>query len=506
MKILNSEQIRAADQYTIEHEPIASIDLMERAAGKCVDWVLDYRNTEECTDLVFHIFCGIGNNGGDGLVMARLLSTRGAKVVVYVVRFSEKSSAGFNLNYDRLPSEIKLVECNSKEDFEPIEEGIIVDAILGSGISRKIDGLISDAVVVINRSEVPVIAIDAPTGLFDEKNDDLSENTVVKADHTLVFESPRLSFLVPDSGAYAGYFHVLDIGLNKEFLEKQESPYQILQTDEFRSLVRPRNRFDHKGNNGRALIVGGSKGKIGAVSLATRAALRSGIGLITSLVPECGYEVLQTTVQEAMCLTSGTDQLAELTIPRDTSAIGIGPGLDIGEGPSEVVKRVCLDYTIPLVIDADALNIIANNKTWLEFLPADTILTPHIKEFDRLFGPSETGYDRLQLARNVAVRYKCHIILKGANTAVISPRGNVYFNPSGNPGMATGGTGDVLTGILTSLRAQGYEGLHAALLGVYLHGIAGDLAREDKGVISMTAGDLIDHLPGAFTELEGTDS
>jgi hydroxyethylthiazole kinase-like uncharacterized protein yjeF len=507
MKILNAEQIKEADTYTIKHEPISSVDLMERAALKCVDWIIDnfslittLRSQSNVETVDFQIFCGIGNNGGDGLVIARHLHKSGFNVTVYAVRFSEKSSKDFQINERRLIEEgLQLNEINSSPDIPQINDGaIVIDAIFGSGLSKPIEGFTAELIEKINSSNAPCVAIDIPSGLFCEDNHD-KDAIIVRANHTLTFQVPKLSFLFPQNSKFVGHWTVLDIGLHLEFLKSVGTNYHLLTESLVRPLQLQRAKFSHKGSYGHSLLISGSKGKMGATVLAAKACLRSGAGLLTVHAPECGYAIVQTTVPEAMLLVdSNAEYISELKELNVYNAIGVGPGLGDEKQTANTLKLLIQNAPVPLVIDADAINLLAENKTWLAFVPPRSIYTPHPKEFQRLVGTWDSDNERLELQIEFSRKNNAFVVLKGAHTSISCPDGTVFFNSTGNPGMATAGSGDVLTGIITGLMAQGYSSRDACVVGVYLHGLAGDIAAAEMGYEALMSSDIIDHLGKAF--------
>lgn len=500
MQIFATEQIRAWDEYTIRHEPISSVNLMERAATACYEWLLqnDYKGRS------FTVFCGKGNNGGDGLVIARLLAQSNHAVTVYILEFGHKGTEDFQVNLARLHETAAAIRFISSEEtlYDIPANDVVIDALLGSGINRPTDGLTARLIQHINNSSNEVIAIDIPSGLFVDHSS--RGNIVIKADHTLSFQCFKPAFLMPENAANIGEVDLLDIGLLPGFLTLRDSPFHLVNKAMAKQLLLPRKPFSHKGDYGHAAIIAGSYGMMGAAILCARACLRSGVGKLTCHVPAFGYNIMQTSVPEAMCKTGQSDDINSVqdhpTQEMDKyDTIGIGPGL----GPN-VVSNVQLLYSVfeqnrrPMVIDADGLNAIAQEKALLNKMPLNSILTPHPKEFERLFGKTANDYDRIQLALQKAAEYDLYIILKGRYTFIASPDGKGYFNSSGNPGMATGGTGDVLTGIITGLLAQQYTPQHAAILGVYLHGVAGDLAAAYASQPSLIASDLVDFLGQAY--------
>lgn len=501
MKILSAPQIRQWDEYTIQHEPISSIDLMERAAIRCTEWLVEHYPAATS----FGIFCGKGNNGGDGLAIARMLIERNYAVTVHILEFGHLGTTDFQTNLTRLhhfpAADIHFIQ--TEEHLHAIPEGqIIIDAILGSGINREVEGITASLIDHMNRAGCEIISIDIPSGLFvDESSKGIK---TVKANYTLSFQCYKMALLVPENSAAIGEVHILNIELHNDFYKKVEPKSEIIDKEIIQSIYKPRNKFSHKGNFGHALLIAGSYGKIGAAVLSAKACLRSGAGLLTCHIPKCGYDILQSTVPEAMVLT---DSDAEIISKVETGlekyfVIGIGPGIGTEAATKTMLKELLTLCTKPVVLDADALNIISEEKQLLQLIPEGSILTPHPKEFERLFGKSNDDFERIQLAINKAVELKCVIILKGHHTLIATPGGNVFFNSTGNAGMATAGSGDVLTGIITGLLAQGYSAVEAAILGVYLHGLAGDLAADTNSKEAMLASDIINHLGTAFLQIQ----
>lgn len=506
MKILTAQQIREADAYTMEHEPIKSIDLMERAAKACAEWLQKQYEKKK----VFHIFCGIRNNGGDGIAIARLLHEKEYKVKVYLVEFSEKSSEDFRTNEQRLKklgiplSNLNEEDYGSALRFDPATD-VIVDAIFGSGLNSPVEKWIAMLMHKINASKCPVVSIDVPSGLFCEDNSKCDLNNVIQATYTLTFGAPKLSFLFAITCDFIGEIVVLDIGLDKKFLADVKTPNCLLTREEIKKILKPRKKNSHKGTYGHALLVTGSYGKMGAAVLASSACMRSGVGLLTTHVPKCGYNIMLTSVPEAMVNVDSSEFFISDHIHLEKyDAIGIGPGLGTEKQTQNILKLLIQNTQTPLVIDADAINIIAENKTWLSFLPANTIFTPHPKEFERLVGKANDDYDRFNMQKEFAMKHGVFIVLKGTHTSIACPNGEVYFNSTGNPGMATGGSGDVLTGIITGLLAQDYSPKDACLIGVYLHGLAGDFAAENLSQEAMIASDIIQYMGMAFTFVKTT--
>lgn len=506
MKLLSIAQLREADAFTIQHEPIASIDLMERAATRCVEWLRKVFPGKCKTAIV----CGNGNNGGDGLAIARMLIDSGWIVEVYLLRISSSDSRDFSTNLQRLKqlnaSALTIAECNSNIDFPAQDHSYtcIIDALFGTGLNRPAEGLAMDMINHINLMPASRISIDVPSGFYGDDNRIDPKKAIVQAAHTLSFQQPKLAFLFAENERFTGRIHILDIGLHQHYIDQAISRYAYIDAFDVYPLLTPRKKFDHKGTYGHALLVAGSRGKIGAAQLAVRAALRSGVGLVTAYIPRCANTSMQAAVPEAMLLDSeDEDQIAgRITQIERFAGLGFGPGVGTDQRTAQTLKLFLQEVKSAPVLDADALNILAENRTWLSFLPAGTILTPHPGEFDRLTGKHTSGHDRLETQIQFAQKFNVYIVLKGANTSIACPDGRVFFNSTGNPGMAKGGTGDVLTGLLTGLRAKGYDPLQAAVLGVYLHGLAGDLAAEIHGEEAMTSGDLIWNIGAAFVHLQ----
>lgn len=502
MKILSASQTRALDAYTIEHEPITSIDLMERASLTFVNWfVKQFPSTEKTV----YIFCGIGNNGGDGLAVARLLQQRFYTVEIYCCAISEKLAPDFETNLSRLPkrADIPIYNIQAEDDFPRLQEqGIIIDAIFGSGLNRAVEGYWAKLILWLNQQSLTKVAIDIPSGLFADQH---TAGTSIQADYTFSFELPKLAFFFPENQNRLGSWHFQSIGLNQDFIQQTESTYFYVNHNLAKSLLRKRQKFDHKGTFGHALLIMGSYGKVGASILAAKACLRTGAGLVSVHAPKCAYEILQISIPEAM-VSLDEEQFVFSKSPNleAYSTLGIGCGLGQDNKSASALKQTLSNWKKPMLLDADALNLLSQNKDWYTLLPENSILTPHPKEFERLFGSSSNHFERFALQQKMAQTLKCIIILKGANTCIALPDGTCYFNTTGNPGMATAGSGDVLSGIIVALLAQAYLPFEAAILGVYLHGLAGDLAAEELGQASLIAGDLVKYLSTAFIRLQSS--
>ena len=499
MKLFSAEQIRACDLATINNTNISAIDLMERAAMACVSWLLANFNTNS----VFAIICGTGNNGGDGLAITRLLHNEGYNVKAFILNTGIQKSTCCELNLKRLQDMdaglFTLLDVDTFIEDLP-KDIIIIDAILGTGLNRVIAGWVAQFIEHLNLLPNRKISIDIPSGLFADYFV-TNNSTIIKAETTLSFQYYKRTFLHAESAIYVGKIVILDIGLDKDFEFSTQTNYHLLEQNEILSIYKPRTKFGHKGNFGNVLIAGGSYGKIGAVALSANAALRTGAGLVTALLPHCGYSIMQTYLPEVMCKTNGEKAIESVEDYESYNAIGIGPGLGKDEKTIDAFSVFITNYNQPLVLDADALNMIANKKELLSKLPANSILTPHPKEFTRLFGSSENSLLQVDKARMIAMRYNIIIVLKNHHTAILSPTGQCFYNNTGNSGMATGGSGDVLTGIITSLLAQGYQPLEASKFGVYLHGLAGDFAALELSEEAMVASDIIYNLGNAFNKI-----
>ncbi|MBS3807272.1 MAG: NAD(P)H-hydrate dehydratase [Bacteroidales bacterium] len=502
MKILRSDQIKEVDQYTMENEPILSLNLMERAATRCSEWILEEMYYKEGV----HVFVGPGNNGGDGLAVSRHLAEAGMSVYVYLVRITDKLSGDAEVNLGRL-RKLQGVELTNIEEAKALPDipggHLIVDALFGSGLNRPLKGLPAAVVKHLNGQPAARLSIDIPSGLFGQDNGKNNPEAIFRADHTLTFQFPKLSFFFPEHEDMVGNWHVLNIGLMQEKIDQVESPYYLVTRHQMRDYLKPRKRFAHKGHFGHVLLITGGYGKMGAAVLASRATLRTGSGLVTTHIPRLGYEILQTALPEAMVSLDISDIIFSQPPDLDSFAcVGAGPGLGTKENTQKALGTLIERGHRPLVLDADALNILSMNQGLLDKLPAGSILTPHPREFERLTHAVENHHERLELQRDFAIRHKVVLVLKGGNTSIAMPDGRLYFNTTGNPGMATGGSGDVLTGMIASLVGQGYPPERAAILGVWLHGHAGDWAGESRGPQALIASDIVESIGLAFKSLQ----
>ncbi|MDP2687612.1 MAG: NAD(P)H-hydrate dehydratase [Aequorivita sp.] len=500
MKIFSVAQLYEADKTTVEKQQITSEELMERAGTQIFQWL---HQRLKGAPVPIRIFCGIGDNGGDGLVVGRLLLEHGYNVIVYVVNCSDKRSQNFLLNYGKIKNVTKKwpVLMKGEDDFPEItDEDIIVDAIFGIGLNRCPGGWVKKLIQYLNESKAFKLAIDIPSGLYSNLPIE-DKDAVLKANHTLTFQAPKLSFFLPETAGFISNFDVLDIGLDLDFLRNTEPLAQLISKPEAQRFYQSREKFGHKGTYGHALIVAGSYGKIGAAVLSTTAAFRIGAGMVTAFVPKCGYTILQTTIPEAMVITDKEEEfISDISIDFEPSAIGIGMGLGKNKATVAALKKLFKDSTIPFVIDADALNNISENKELLKLLPKNSVLTPHPGELKRLVGEWKNDYDKLEKVKKFSEKHEVVVVIKGAYSITVYGD-KMYINTTGNPGMATAGSGDALSGIITGLLSQGYDPLLSAVFGVYMHGLAGDIAAEQMGYEAIMAGDIIDNLAEAYLDL-----
>ena len=496
MKIFSGLQIKKWDAFTILNQPISSAQLIENAAHSCVNWLVEYYSVNHPVI----IFCGKGNNGGDGFAIARLLFDKGFDVTVFANPNSNYSEDAL-VNFKRCAeiSGIDILDFDTLDEYVFKQNSIIIDALFGIGLNRSIEGELANVISFLNNLAFTKVSIDIPSGLMA---DEVTAETAVifKADHTLTFQTWKKSMLHPEAGIFCGEIHVLDIGLSQEFDASELTSDYVIDDLLIKTIYKKRGEFSHKGTYGKTTIIAGSFGKIGAAVLATKAALKSGSGLTFALAPKCGYEILQTTCPEAMFISGGANQILNFYL-EENSTIGIGPGL----GTAPETKSSFLDflktYEKPLVIDADALNILSAKPDYLKLIPKNSIITPHPKEFMRLFGTTENSFERLKLARQQAQELQIYIVLKDHHTQVVTPDNQVFYNITGNSGMAKGGSGDALLGIITSLLAQNYPPQNAAIFGVWLHGKAGDFAAEKFSKEATLPSDLIEEIGNVFRYL-----
>jgi len=500
VKIFSKEQIYEADRLTVEKQNILSADLMERAGVQIFNWI---NQRMQGAQVPIHVFCGIGNNGGDGLVLSRHLVTHGYNVITYVVNFSDKRSKDFLVNYDRIKNVTNdwpiLLSC--KEEFPVIgQDDIIVDAVFGIGLNRQADDWVKTLFQHFRASKAYTLSIDIPSGLYMDKIPE-DENGVVWADFTLSIQTPKLIFFLPESAKYTIQWDILDIGIDTDYLMETETEVELIGKYEVLPIYKPRNKFDHKGTFGHSLIIGGSYGKIGSVLLASKAALKIGAGLVTAFIPKCGYTALQSALPEAMVITDAHEQMITgIKFEIKPNAIGIGVGIGTNNKTVNAFEAFLKENKSPLVVDADGLNMLAKKNSLLKLLPNNTVLTPHPRELERLIGKWKDDFNKLKKTKDFSNKYNVIIVIKGANTITVY-NNKYYINTTGNPGLATAGSGDVLTGVITGLISQGYESKDAAIFGTYLHGKAADIGIETYGYQSLIASNVIDHLKDAYMEL-----
>ena len=504
MKIFTSNQIRELDRYTIEHEPIRPIDLMERAAKALARAITEMWGND--TPVV--VFAGPGNNGGDALAVARILADQNYKVSVYLFNINDRLSEDCAANKKRVADHKHIrtfVEVTQQFDPPVLDAStLVVDGLFGTGLNKPLAGGFASLVKYINQSPAKVVSIDIPSGLMTEDNTYNIHTNIIRANITLSLQMKKLTFLFADNQQYIGRLRLLDIRLSQDFIAKTKSQYSIIEENEVRKLLIPRHDFEHKGSIGNALLIAGSYGMAGAAILSARACLRSGVGKVTVHTPRKNYNAMQTAVPEAVMQMDREETLfSEAVDAEDFDALGIGPGLGQSENTAIALIAQLRRTTAPIVADADALNILANHRAWMQQLPKGIVMTPHPKEFERMYGNRCNGdYERLAKAREMAEHLQAFILLKGHYSALCLPDGSVIFNSTGNSGMATAGSGDVLTGIITALLSRGYRQREACIIGMYVHGLAGDLAAKEVGKESLIASDIIKYLPKAFLRLE----
>lgn len=500
MKIFSKEQIYECDELTAKRQKLASTDLREQAGEQIFNWL---HTRLQGAQVPIHIFCGIGNNGGDGLVVSRHLILDGYNVKTYIVNCSDKRSKDFLINYERIKNVTKkwptLLSCT--EDFPIINsEDIIVDAVFGIGLNRAVEIWVKNLFIYVKKSKAFTLSIDVPSGL-DTDHVPKDEDAVVWANYTLSFAAPKLVFFLPETAKYTKQWGVLDIGLDTNYLLETETEAVLVLKQDVLPIYKPRNTFSHKGHFGHSLIIGGSYGKIGAVILASRAALSAGAGLVTVYIPKCGYVPLQASFPEAMVITDAHEEkITGISFEISPNVIGIGVGMGCEAKTIKAFEDFLKKNKTPLIIDADGINILAQNKPLLKFLPDQTILTPHPKELERLIGKWNDDFDKLDKVKVFSKKHQVIVIIKGAHTITVF-QDKLFVNSTGNPGLATAGSGDVLTGIITGLISQGYSLLNASIFGVYLHGNAGDIALEDYGYQSLIASHIIEYLGEAYKDL-----
>lgn len=498
MKIFTTQQSSYIDKYTIENEPIKSIDLMERASLELSKYVIKHFSLHKH----FAVICGFGNNGGDGLALARILALKGYAIRVFIYLPDGKQSNDNLINYKRcLECGITCTKIEHGHELDIKPDEIIIDALFGSGLNRPLEGKVISIIQKINQLNNTVISIDIPSGLMGEDNRQNKPENIIKATITLTLEFPKLSFFFPENERFVGTFEVVPISLHKEIKKTLSSSYYLIENDFIAEILKKRFKFSEKRMFGHGLLYAGNVGKMGAAILASKAAMRSGAGLISALIPKETSSILHTTVPEVLIKEYPSNNNFSHDEYKYFNAIAIGPAIGIDNNSLNQLKSIIKQTKLPIICDADAITMIAQNKNLLNHLPENTIITPHLREFDRLFGNHENHFARFLTAQKMAKELNIIILLKGAYSQIHLPNGNTYFNSTGNPGMATGGSGDVLTGILLGLLAQNYTPFEAAIIGTYIHGLAGDIALETQSYESLIASDIIEHLGKAFKTL-----
>ncbi|EHQ28501.1 bifunctional ADP-dependent NAD(P)H-hydrate dehydratase/NAD(P)H-hydrate epimerase [Mucilaginibacter paludis] len=496
--LLISSQIREADAFTIEQEPVTSVDLMERASKAFVDiFIKEFPDQDKS----IVVYCGTGNNGGDGLAIARLLKrAHYPKVSVKIARFSDKASPDFKANLEKLKhTRIKLLEINAGAPLQEESSDIIIDALLGTGLNKPLQGDYARLVDALNQLNSTIVAVDVPTGFFTDGAPPAGA-TVLKTGLVITFQQPKINFLLPESASCMDRFKVADIGLNKSFIESLDSPYQLISKKDIRQLLKPRKSFDHKGTYGHALIIAGQQLTMGAALLCSSACAHTGAGLTTACIPESGLTALNTTLAEVMAIVRDGKNQPEIKWEK-FNVVAAGPGLGTDADSLALLEKAFKEFNKPMVVDADALNMLAQKPEVLKNIPKGSIITPHMKEFDRLFGEHQSWWQRLETMRQKANELGIYILLKNRYTITGTPSGKLYFNATGNPAMASGGMGDVLTGVIASLLAQKYTSGEACIIGAYLHGKTGDELAMPHLLNTVLAGQLAKHIPVTLAKL-----
>lgn len=485
-KILSEREIKRIDLLTIEKNNLRSIDLMEQAAEAFVQYLM----TQHIANQTIIVLCGPGNNGGDGLAITRLLNDHGFNTKAFLINTKKEVSSDCSENLNRLPSTTLVSKRSQIPDLSNAD--IIIDALFGIGLHGSLEGVHAQMIQAVNDSKKLVYSVDVPSGLPADSI--TNSDSVICADMTLTFQRPKVSFFFPEHKHFIKKWVVIDIGLDEKLIQQSNSNIYVLDK-EIQDQVKARAKFSHKGHFGHALLLAGSYGKMGAAVLAARAMMKSGVGLLTVRVPKCGMQILQVSVPEAMCVVDPSDSsLTELPDIKPYNVVALGPGIGTDTPTEQLIHQLLKTIEVPLVIDADAINILSKHPEWTRHLPKGSVLTPHIKEFDRFMGGVSQSSERLIQAQDFAAKHHCVVVLKDACTWVIDNKGNRFIHYGGNPGMSTAGSGDVLTGIIGSLIAQNYNSTEAACVGVFHHGLAGDTAVKKTGYMGLTASTIIDNL------------
>lgn len=507
MKIFTTEGIRRIDEATIESENMTTLDMMERAASAVTYEILSrWRPSQRIV-----IFAGPGNNGGDALAVARMLLEQGYRPEVYLFNIkSAHLSPCCSTNRDRLLAMLPDAELFTEviDNFNPpelSETDVVIDGLFGSGLRSPLKGGYTALVQYINNSQAYTVAIDVPSGLFGEWNMGADHRNIIKASLTLAFQFKRLSFFFSENAEFIGECVVLDLDMSPVAIASTPTDFYLIEQEDVRDVLRRRDPFSNKYDHGSLYLVAGSYGMMGAAQLAARGALRAGVGLVTVHAPRCGYSVMQTGLPEAL-FEGDVNEICTTSINSGRhrySVVALGPGMGTAPETIDAVDAFLKNFRQPCLLDADALNCIASRPILLKSLPKGSVLTPHAGEFDRLFSQCQSDEERLKRAIDVSKLYEVTIVLKGHHTMTIRPDGKVYINSSGNAGMATAGSGDVLTGVIAALIAQGYEPDRAVYMGVYLHGLAGDIAVQTHGEYGVLASDIANTIGIAIKKVTG---
>ncbi len=503
MKLFTTEEIRAIDRRTIEQEGVPSLELIERVAEGVADEISSRWRSNKPT----MVFAGPGNNGADALGAARLLFERGFRPEVFLFNIGgDKLSTDCAASRDRMLAEVPDIIFHEVKDRFSMPKittnHLVIDGLFGSGLREELQGGFKSLVQYINDENATVVSIDLPSGMFGDWNPQIVNRNTIHATLTLAIQFPRISFFIPDNAELIGEWKIIDIGLSEKAIATSPANFCLVEQRDVHRRLRHRKEFASKADFGSGILYAGSYGMMGAAILAARGALRAGVGKLTVNSPKCGYQIMQSSVPEALFRHNrGEINIIDIHPERDFSAIAVGPGIGTNELTVKAVKDFLASINQPVILDADALNCIAIKPSILNTIPVLSILTPHAGEFDRLFGPQPSAEARLRKAIEMAKYYNILIILKGRYTAIVRPDGKVYFNSSGCPAMATAGSGDVLTGVLLSMLAQGYPAELASLIAVCVHGLAGEMAAAEQGEYGVTAGDIASYIGKAISEI-----
>jgi len=495
LKVLSSLNLKSLDLKTIKNKKISSLILMERACESFIKWYVSKFSKSN----KIQIFCGFGNNGGDALLISNMLYERGYKLKVFILNHENKISKDCSIQLNNLNKEISVHNINENMISTIQDSEIIIDGLFGYGLSRKLRDPFIGLIKHLNNLKGKKISIDVPSGISPDK---VYGNVFFNSDYTFTFQTPKLSFFFPEYINFIGKVIIKDIGLDKDVLDKLLPLASLIEKSDIKKNLINRSLISHKGTFGHGLIMSGSKGKMGACIMSCKAALKSGIGLLSVYIPKIGESMIQTSVPEAMTITDiENDYISTIPKLESFNSIGLGPGIGLHKYTEKAIIKLIKTAKIPLVVDADAINIISKNRYVLKFLPKNSVLTPHPKEFKRLVGTYKDSNQRIELQKKLSKKFKLNILIKGPFSMMTDINGSLFINTTGNPGMATGGSGDVLTGIITGLIGRGYKPFNAMTIGVYLHGLSGDISKKILGEESLIATDLINNLPKAFKKI-----